>query len=271
MDNARNEAVRQYVEHLRAKGHRRIVYVPNVNEGYPGGNVTGVKHAKGEYVMITNPDTVLEKNTIEKLVRDFSRRTTNVMVLVPKVLIRKTDVINSIGMKRIRPKENIYTNIGFMDRDVGQFDAPQKVDAFDGAAFMFRRQLLQSTYLFDPRYFFGNETVDLAERMAKLGFSAYTCPSAVVRHQLRGTVSSSKENDRITAIIVRNSLLHTLHNTDLAMFLRTLIIGICFRNILGRILTGHNRRVTTTYLRGLLMFVTQLGRFSGQPLTQSGT
>jgi len=263
VDNARNKSVRQYVEYSQAKGHRRIVYVPNVNEGYPGGNVTGVKHAKGEYVLITNPDTIVEKNTIEKLVADFSRRPINVMVLVPKILIRETDVINSIGMKRIRPKENIYTNIGFMDRDVGQFDAPQKVDAFDGAAFMFRRQLLQYTYLFDPRYFFGNETVDLAERMAKLGLSAYTCPSAVVRHRLRGTVSSSKENDRITAIIVRNSLLHTLRNTDLAMFLRTLIIGICFRNILGRILTGHNRRVALIYLRGLFMFVTQLGRFLG--------
>ena len=266
MDNARSETVRKYAEELQANGHRRIVYVPNVNDGYTGGNVTGVKHAKGDYVMITNPDTILEKDTMEKLVRDFSRKPDNVMVLVPKILIRQTDVINSIGMKRIRPTENIYTNIGFMDRDVGQFDAPQKVEAFDGAAFMFRRKLLHSTYLFDPRYFFGNECVDLAERMAKLGFSAYTCPSAVVHHQLRGSFSSSKENDRITVIIIRNSLVHTLHNTDLTMFLRTLIIGICFRNIFGRILTGNNRRLTTVYLRALIMFVTQLGRFSGQPL-----
>lgn len=227
--------------------------------------MTGVRYAKGDYVMITNPDTVLDKGVIERLVRDFLHRPDDVMVLVPKILIRQTNVVNSIGMKRIRPTENIYTNIGYLERDDGQFDAPRKVEAFDGSAFMFRRTLLHHTYLFDARYFFGNETVDLAERMAKLGFSAYTCPGAVVRHELRGTVTSAKQNDRITAIIVRNSLIHTLRNTDLSMFLRTLIMGICFRNILGRIVTGHNPRTGVTYLRGLVMFLTQLGRFTGKP------
>jgi GT2 family glycosyltransferase len=241
------------------------VYVPNVNEGYPGGNVTGLRYAKGDYVMITNPDTTLEKGAIERLVRDFLHRPDDVMVLVPKILIRQTNVVNSIGMKRIRPMENIYTNIGYLEYDLGQFDAPRKVEAFDGSAIMFRKTLLHHTYLFDPRYFFGNETVDLAERMAKLGFSAYTCPAAVVRHELRGTVTSAKQNDRITAIIVRNSLIHTLQNTDLSMFLRTLIMGICFRNILGRIVTGQNPRTGVTYLRGLVMFLTELGRFTRKP------
>jgi GT2 family glycosyltransferase len=242
------------------------VYVPNVNEGYPGGNVTGVRYAKGNYVMITNPDTTLEKDTIERLIRDFLHRPDNVMVLVPKILIRESDVINSIGMRKIRPSENLYTNIGYLEHDHGQFDTPRRVEAFDGSAFIFRRELAKHTYLFDPRYFFGSETVDLAERMTKLGLVAYTCPSAVVRHQLRGSVTSTNQNDRITAIIVRNALIHTLQNTDLAMFLRTLIIGICFRNILGRIVTGHNRRLGVTYIRGLAMFVTQLGKYIVPPL-----
>lgn len=190
------------------------------------------------------------------------------MVLVPKILIRDSDAINSIGMKRIRPSENLYTNIGYSEHDYGQFDVSQKVQAFDGSAFMFRKDLLDQTYLFDARYFFGNEAVDLAERMAKLGFSAYTCPSAIVRHELCGTVTSSKQNDKIAAIIVRNSLIHTMRNTNRSMFLRTLLIGICFRNILGRLITRHNPRAGVIYLKGLAMFVLQIGEFVADPSTK---
>jgi hypothetical protein len=265
VDNARNAAVQKYVSALRGKWSQRVVYVPSLNEGYPGGNMLGSRYAKGDYVMVLNPDTFLEKRAIEFMVRDFSKKSNQVMVLVPKILIRQTDTINSIGMRRIRPSENIYTNIGYLEHDVGQYDVPQRVEAFDGSAFMFRRRLLRYTYLFDPRFFFGNETVDLAERMRKLGFSAYTCPRAVVRHYLRGTVTSSKENDKLTMIIVRNALIHTLRNTDTIMFFRTLIIGMCIRNIFGRLLMGQNRRIAISYLRGVMMFIIQLGKFKNAP------
>ena len=177
VDNAQNIGIGQFVKSIQRRDKRRIVYVKNSNEGYPGGNITGVRYARGDYVLIVNPDTVVEENAIDNLVRDFTLRPKNVMVLVPKILIRHTDLINSVGMRRIRPTENIYTNIGFQQHDLGQYDVPRKIEAFDGSAFMFRKQLLQYTYLFDPRFFFGNETVDLAERMVNLGFSAYTCPS----------------------------------------------------------------------------------------------
>ena len=66
-------------------------------------------------------------------------------------------------------------------------------------------------------------------------------------------------------IIVRNSLIHTLRNTSLTMFLRTLIIGILVRNIFGRIVIGYNPQLAITYLRGVIMFVTELGKFKSPP------
>jgi GT2 family glycosyltransferase len=183
------------------------------------------------------------------------------MVLVPKIMIRDSKVINSVGMKRVRESEDIYTNIGYLEHDHGQFDVSERVQAFDGSAFMFRRELLSLTFLFDPQFFFGEETTDLAERMSKLGFSAYTCPNALVHHELRGTVTSTKQNDRMASIIVRNSLIRTMRNTQTTMFWRTLIIGVCFRNIIGRLITRNNSRAAIIYMRGLAMFILQLGIF----------
>lgn len=264
VDNARNENVRRYVESFEARWKQRVVYVPNDNEGYAGGNVRGVRSGKGDFIFIVNSDTFIAKTAIESLVNDFSRRPDNVMVLVPKIMIRQTDLINSIGMKRIRPSENLYTNIGYLEHDEGQFDVPQEVAAFDGSAFMFRKKLLQHMCLFDVGFFFGNETVDLAERIYNLGFSAWTCPKATVRHELRGTVKSSRENDWLISIIVRNSLIHTMRNTNLSMFMRTLIIGILVRNVFGRLLLSRsNTRLAFLYMRGVAMFLLDLGSFTG--------
>jgi GT2 family glycosyltransferase len=237
------------------------VYVPNVNEGYPGGNVTGVRYAKGDYVMITNPDTTLEKGAIERLVRDFLHRPDDVMVLVPKIMIRQSNVLNSIGMKRIRPMENIYTNIGYLERDAGQFDAPRKVEAFDGSAFMFRRQLLRHTHLFDPRFFFGSDATDLAERINKLGFGIWTCPRAVVRHEMRGSVGSTNVNEQLVVLIVRNALIHTLKNMGWGMFLQTIVVGMLYRNIFARFVTRQHPRLAILYLRGVAKFFFDLGLF----------
>ena len=267
VDNARNENVRKYVESFETSSKQHVIYVPNDNEGYTGGNVRGIRFGKGNFIFIVNPDTSIAETAIESLVTDFSRRPDNVMVLVPKIMIRQTDLINSIGMKRIRPSENLYTNIGYLEHDKGQFDIPQEVTAFDGSAFMFRKELLHHTYLFDVRFFFGNETVDLAERMSNLGLSAWTCPKAIVRHELRGTVRSSRENDRLISIIVRNSLIHTMRNTKMSMFMRTLIIGILVRNVFGRlVLSRSNSRLAFLYLRGVTMFILELGSFAGAPL-----
>lgn len=264
VDNARNSAVREFVLSFGAKCGQRSVYLPNDNEGYPGGNVRGVKHANGELVLIINPDTVVEKDAMIALVKDFSTQPAEVMVLVPKILIRDTDVINSIGMKRIRPSENLYTNIGYLEHDEGQFDIPQKVTAFDGSAFMFRRALLKYTFLFDSRFFFGSDATDLGERITKLGFRIWTCPLAVVRHEMRGSVSSNEINEQLVILTVRNALIHTMRNMGWKMFLQTLLIGILYRNILSRPVTRRHPRLAIVYLRGVVRFFFDLGLFLGR-------
>lgn len=257
--------MRDYVDRIRAASGFGIKYIASENTGYTGGNVTGVRYAAGELLFILNPDTRLNENAIETLCSEFGKRKANVMVLVPKIMIRNSDLINSIGMRRIRSRENLYTNIGYLERDVGQYDQPRQVEAFDGPAFIFRTQLLRYTFLFDPRFFFGSETTDLAERIYKLGFQIWTCPLAVVRHELRGSVTSRKVNEVLSSITVRNALIHTLRNMGWAMFFWTFVVAICYRNILGRLITGYNRRTAFIYLSGVIRFIVDLRLFVRPP------
>lgn len=268
VDNARNTKLEAYLGHLQARSSFDIAYVPsNTNTGYAGGNVTGVKHAKGDLLFVLNSDTRLEKNALELLCKEFTKREKRVMVLVPKIMIRDSEIIHSVGMRRIRETENLYMNIGYLEWDRRQYDEPRRVEAFDGPAFMLRKDLLRHTYLFDPRFFFGNETNDLAERILKLGFEMWTCPSAIVRHEIRGTVSSAKLSEDLNAFIVRNTLVHTWKNMGWKMFWHTFLVGILYRNIFGRLITGYKRRAAITYIKGVAMFIRDLGSFS-RPLKE---
>ncbi len=50
------------------------VIKPEKNLGYAGGNNLGVRHARGEYIVILNPDTVVEKGWLEELVKPLEKR-----------------------------------------------------------------------------------------------------------------------------------------------------------------------------------------------------
>ena len=265
VDNSQNDDLRKYLARkcLVRGPITRLTYVPNENTGYAGGNVRGVVYSHGAFIFILNPDTTLRATTIEVLVNKFLKSPERVMVLVPKIMISNTRTINSIGMKRMHVGENVYVNIGHLERDNGQYDRENKLEAFDGSAFMFKRELLTHTYLFDPRFFFGHETTDLAERLIKNGFEIRSCPRAVVQHDVRGTVTTKKVNNRMNVLLVRNLLIHTLKNMGWGMFFRTLWIGICYRNVVWPIATRNdNWRWSFTYMKGIARFALDIGRLS---------
>ena len=228
VDNAKSAELRNCVGRMKARSRLGLIYVPNDNTGYAGGNVTGIRYTKAELILVLNPDTWLERNTIQKLYDQFMRSPDRTGVLVPKVMISDSDLINSIGQKAW--KENLYVNIGYLEKDQGQYDVPREVEAFDGAAFMFKRTILNSTYLFDPSFFHGQEVVDLAERVRELGFEIWTCPDAIVHHEMGGTIGP-QERHYLRVLLVRNALIHTMRNRGLTPLLRTMVFGFLRMNV----------------------------------------
>jgi GT2 family glycosyltransferase len=71
VDNASKDASVEMVQ----KNFPEIICIANtVNHGFPKGNNIGVNVAKGEYVCILNPDTVVAEDTFEKLL-EFHKNT----------------------------------------------------------------------------------------------------------------------------------------------------------------------------------------------------
>ena len=248
VDNASNPTVRALSD---IEGAR---YFRNRNTGYTGGNNLGVTYAHGDLILILNSDTWLESEAIMSLVNFFQTVEEGCMVLAPKIMIRDTDLINSVGMIRFHRRANLYSNIGYLERDIGQYDEPREIQAFDGAAFMFRKRLMDETYLFNPAFFAGSDSTDLAERVKKLGYSVWTCPQAVVHHELHATYRDSPLNVRPR--LVRNSLAHTLTNLGMGSLIITCLTLLHFCIVRVR---RRDFFTAKHYLTGLMQFVRDFG------------
>jgi GT2 family glycosyltransferase len=263
VDNAGNDSVRK----LAQKYHARYIRSGS-NLGYTGGNNFGVAQSRGEMILILNSDTRVSPDLISTLVSGFADHADRAMVVVPKVMIRDSSVINSIGMRRFHKYANLYANIGYLEGDRGQYDEPMRLDAFDGAAFMFRRELLKQTFLFNPFYFGGADSTDLAERVEKLGFEIWSCPGAIVRHELHATHVDDPFASKTVPISVRNNLAHTFTNLGIRPLMMTYLTLSHF--ILVRIRRGEFN-TARLYAKGMLMFTVDFGHILSSTRAMSQT
>lgn len=152
------------------------------NLGYSGGNNYGIKAVldKGfEYVFILNPDTTVEKKTVEILLQLMEEYKAD--IVSPKIYFAGTkriwyaggefDLANVLGSHK-----------GVNEEDKGQYDRAEETDFATGAAMLVRSEVFERIGLFDERYFLYYEDSDLCYRAKRKGFKIMYIPEAVVYH-----------------------------------------------------------------------------------------
>jgi len=66
------------------------------NLGYCGGNNVGIKEAKGEFIVILNPDTIVEENWLDEMFNAFNEFGDG--LYQPKIIsLNESDIIQSTG------------------------------------------------------------------------------------------------------------------------------------------------------------------------------
>lgn len=226
VDNANNKEVQEFVKNQP----KTKLIVSDKNLGYSGGNNLGAKHASGEFIFILNPDTWLEKDTIRKLVRRIKEKE-KIGVIVPKVMLGDTNIINSVGKKLVELHwGGSAVNIGGNEEDKGQHDKAKRVFSHDGAAFLVKKEVIDHIGLFDDAYFMRTETSDFSHRVNMAGHEIVTCPSAVVHHYKEGSWKGAQQILRglQLRLATRNELITMLKDYELQTVLKFLPLRIVY-------------------------------------------
>ncbi len=163
------------------------------NTGFSKANNQAIRIAKGEYVLLLNPDTVVEEDTFEKTVAfmDAHPDAGGLGVKMidgkgkflpeskrgfpsPKVAFFKT-----FGFSKIFPKSKTFNgyHLGYLDKD-----KVHEIDVLSGAFMLMRSSVLEEIGLLDETFFMYGEDIDLSYRIVKAGYKNYYFPETTIIH-----------------------------------------------------------------------------------------
>lgn len=163
------------------------------NVGFPKGNNIGVEKAKGKYVCILNPDTVVAEDTFTKII-PFAQNQTGLGIIgcklidgtgsflpeskrsIPTPWVAFTKIF---GLYKLLPTSNLlgrYYSGYLPENQTG------KTDVLVGAFMVLERELYNEVGGFDERYFMYGEDIDFSYTVLKNGKSNYYFPETSILH-----------------------------------------------------------------------------------------
>ncbi|MBO0702496.1 MAG: glycosyltransferase family 2 protein [Candidatus Dormibacteraeota bacterium] len=205
------------VEHLRRYHRWARLITCNRNLGFAAANNLAVRGARGEHVVVLNNDTRVRPGWLAALVDSAEHHPGAGAVTSKLVFADRPEVIQNAG--GILLTDGSGGDRGSGDPDEGQFDAPEEVFGFCGAAALLSRDAIEDVGLFDESFFMYYEDTDLSWRLRLRGWNILYDPRAVVEH---GHSSTSAEwSDFFLFHVDRNRLLMILKNAPAPLVARS--------------------------------------------------
>lgn len=171
-----------------------VIFIQNTeNVGFPKGNNRGVAQAKGDYICILNPDTVVAEDTFEKLL-PFAENEPTFGALgchlvdgsgnflpeskrgIPTPWVALTKIFS---LYKIFPKSTYFNQ--YYAQHISEFQTG-KVAILVGAFMLMKRNLYVDLQGFDENCFMYADDIDLSYRILKTGNQNFYVPSTSVIH-----------------------------------------------------------------------------------------
>jgi GT2 family glycosyltransferase len=175
------------------------------NTGFSYANNQAIKVSKGEYVLLLNPDTVVEEDTFEKVIA-FMDAHPDAGGLGVKMLDGKGNFLPEskrglptpsvafykiFGFSKLFPRSRTFGryHLGFLDKD-----ETNEVEILSGAFMLMRKAALDKVGLLDETFFMYGEDIDLSYRIILGGYKNYYFPETRIIHYKGESTKKSSVN-----------------------------------------------------------------------------
>jgi len=163
------------------------------NFGFAKANNQAIKIATGKYILLLNPDTVVEEDCFNKVI-DFMEHTPDAGAVGVKMIdgsgkflpeskrglpTPEVAFYKIFGLAALFPKSKRFGkyHLGFLEKN-----ETHEVDVLAGAFMMLRQDVLRKVGLLDEDYFMYGEDIDLSYCITKAGFKNYYYPHTTIIH-----------------------------------------------------------------------------------------
>jgi GT2 family glycosyltransferase len=180
--------------------------VPAENAGFARGNNIAAKGAKGDYLLLLNPDTVILDGAIDRLL-DFAQARPGAKIWGGRTVFadgslnhmscwRRTTLWNvfcrTTGLTALFPNSPIFHSeaYGGWDRS-----SERQVDIVTGCFLLITRKFWETLGGFDEQFFMYGEEADLCLRARRLGARPAVTPKATIIHYGGATEQAAVEKN----------------------------------------------------------------------------
>lgn len=164
-----------------------------VNYGFSFANNQAIRQAKGEFVLLLNPDTVVEEDTFAKCIA-FMNEHKEAGSMAVKMIDGKGKFLPEskrampspvvsfykiFGLSRLFPKSKTFAryHLGHLSPN-----STHEIEILSGAFMFIRKEALDKVGLLDESFFMYGEDIDLSYRILKGGYKNYYYPGTTIIH-----------------------------------------------------------------------------------------
>ena len=153
------------------------------NLGYCEGNNIGIRATKGEFVVILNPDTIVNPNWLHELIQAYHKNGEG--IYQPKILAT-TDHDMLLSSGQFIQLFGFGYSRGKGEKHVEGSTNIEKIGYASGTCIFTSKKIIQKLNLFDPFLFAYHDDLDLCWRASMLGINSFYVPTSVIFHPIEG-------------------------------------------------------------------------------------
>lgn len=162
------------------------------NVGYSKIVNTGLKKAKGEYILIINADIIVLKNAVSEMLK-FMKKNSDVGIVAPQLMDFKNNIqiscfakpsLGAILARRTPFGKTKWGKKIIKNFTIGDWDrkTTKEVDWAQGSALMVQKKALKKVGPLDERFFMYFEDIDWCQRFWEKEYKVVYLPKAKMKH-----------------------------------------------------------------------------------------
>lgn len=233
IDNASSDSTvdviaKQFSQVSLKQNHKNLGFAAAVNQA--------VSASHGEYILLLNPDTVLEHNFLE-IMFSFLQKTPDADIVGVK-LVDENNNHHPSAWKKVSLMTILFEMIlpySLSIKLVTQSpEKPSIVQNVSGACMLIRRDVFDKLNGFDTRFFLYYEEIDFCKRAVQSGYKVYYNPDTIVTHFI--SKSTFKDQASFFFNLYNGKLLYIKKHFNFPFYAAAyclIVIGIILRIIIS--------------------------------------
>jgi GT2 family glycosyltransferase len=216
----------------------------NQNAGFPKGNNIGVSQAKGDYVCILNPDTVVAEDTFEKVLK-FAQKQKDLGIVGVKLIDGAGNFLPEskrgiptpwVAFSKIMSLYKLFPKSPFFNKYYAQHlseNETGEVEILVGAFMFLKKELYEEVGGFDEDCFMYSDDIDLSYMVLQKGkHNYYYHETTIIHYKGESTVKDGAYMKRFQEAM---EFFYKKHFKVSFLFFVFMKIGIVFFSLFKRI------------------------------------